>query len=87
VASYLAGFASLLKLRVSEPNLKRPYLVCGYPVLPWILVIISALFLLGTLVTNLGSVVYVVGFVGVSYFVFKTGGLSKSKDQSSKLKE
>jgi hypothetical protein len=38
-------------------------------------------------VTNLGSVVYVVGFVGVSYFVFKTGGLSKSKDQSSKNRE
>ena len=86
VASYLAGFSSLLRLRVTEPNLKRPYLAWGYPVLPWILVTISTLFLIGTLVTNLGSVVYVVGFVLVSYLVFKTGGLSKSKDQSSKSK-
>jgi APA family basic amino acid/polyamine antiporter len=71
VASYLAGFASLLRLRVTEPNLKRPYLVWGYPYLPWILLIISALFLVGTLVTNLGSVVYVVGFVAVSYLVYR----------------
>lgn len=79
VASYLAGFSSLLKLRVSEPNLKRPYLVWGYPVLPWILVIISALFLVGTLVTNLGSVVYVVGFILASFLIFKFGGLSSPK--------
>jgi APA family basic amino acid/polyamine antiporter len=71
VASYLAGFASLLRLRVTEPNLKRPYLVWGYPFLPWILLIISTLFLVGTLVTNLGSVVYVVGFVAVSYLVYR----------------
>ena len=82
VASYLAGFSSLLKLRVAEPNLKRPYLVWGYPVLPWILVIISALFLVGTLVTNLGSVVYVVGFILVSFLIFKFGGLSSPKHKA-----
>jgi hypothetical protein len=31
-------------------------------------------------------VVYVVGFVLVSYLVFKTGGLSKSKVQRAKFK-
>jgi APA family basic amino acid/polyamine antiporter len=56
---------------VSEPDLKRPYVAWGYPVLPWVLVIISTLFLIGTLVTNLGSVVYVVGFVVVSYLVYR----------------
>jgi APA family basic amino acid/polyamine antiporter len=79
VASYLAGFASLLKLRVSEPNLKRPYLVWGYPVLPWILVIISTLFLIATLVTYLESVVYVVGFILLSFLIFKTSGLENQK--------
>jgi APA family basic amino acid/polyamine antiporter len=79
VASYLAGFSSLLKLRISEPNLRRPYLVWGYPVLPWVLVIISTLFLIGTLVTNLGSVVYVVGFVLASFLIFKTSGLENQK--------
>ena len=79
VASYLAGFASLLRLRVSEPDLKRPYLAWGYPVLPWILVIISTLFLIGTLVTNLGSLVYVAGFILASLLIFKFGGLSSPK--------
>lgn len=79
VASYLAGFASLLKLRVSEPTLNRPYLAWGYPVLPWILVIISTLFLIGTLVTNLGSVMYVVGFILASLLIFQFGGLSSPK--------
>jgi APA family basic amino acid/polyamine antiporter len=79
VASYLAGFASLLRLRATEPNLKRPYLAWGYPVLPWILVIISSLFLIGTLVTNLGSVVYVLGFILASFLIFKFGGLSSPK--------
>jgi APA family basic amino acid/polyamine antiporter len=79
VASYLAGFASLLRLRVSEPDLKRPYLAWGYPIIPWMLVIISALFLIGTLVTNLGSVVYVVGFILLSFLIFKTSGLEYQK--------
>jgi uncharacterized membrane protein YdjX (TVP38/TMEM64 family) len=61
--------------------------VWGYPFLPWILLVISALFLLGTLVTNLGSVVYVVGFILASFLIFKTGGLSKTKDQSSKSRK
>jgi APA family basic amino acid/polyamine antiporter len=72
VASYLAGFASLLRLRVTEPKLKRPYLAWGYPILPWVLVIISTLFLIGTLVTNLGSVPYVLGFIMASYVVYRT---------------
>jgi APA family basic amino acid/polyamine antiporter len=79
VASYLAGFASLLRLRVTEPDLKRPYRVWAYPILPWVLVIISALFLLGTLVTNLGSVPYVVGFILASFLIYKFGGLSSPK--------
>jgi APA family basic amino acid/polyamine antiporter len=79
VASYLAGFASLLRLRVTEPNLKRPYLVWGYPFLPWTLSIISTLFLVGTLVTNLGSVVYVLGFILASFLIFKTSGLENQK--------
>jgi hypothetical protein len=46
------------------------------------LVIISTLFLIGTLVTNLGSVVYVVGFILVSFFIFKFGGLSSPKNKA-----
>jgi hypothetical protein len=53
--------------------------VWGYPFLPWILLIISTLFLVGTLVTNLGSVVYVVGFILASFLIFKTSGLENQK--------
>jgi len=49
--------------------------------LPWILLIISALFLVGTLVTNLGSVVYVVGFIFLSFLIFKTSGLENQKKE------
>jgi len=49
VTAYLAGFASLIGLRKKEPNLERPYKVMLYPYLPWFMVIVSGLFLLGVI--------------------------------------
>lgn len=71
VASYLAGFASLVQLRRKEPNLHRPFRVWGYPYLPIFLVILSSLFLLGTLLTNQQSVIYVIIFIGLSYGIYQ----------------
>ena len=70
VASYLSGFAALIRLRVKEPNLPRPYRVWAYPYLPILLVFLSSLFLLGTLLTNLQSVIYVMLFIGLSYGIY-----------------
>ena len=70
VASYLSGFAALIRLRVKEPNLPRPYRVWAYPYLPILLVFLSSLFLLGTLLTNLQSVIYVMMFIGLSYGIY-----------------
>jgi len=70
VASYLSGFAALIRLRKKEPNLERPYRVWAYPVLPVGLLVISLLFLAGTLLTNQASIPYVIGFIAISYGVY-----------------
>jgi APA family basic amino acid/polyamine antiporter len=70
VASYLAGFASLIRLRKIEPELHRPYRVWAYPFLPWLLVFISTAFLVGTLVQNLSSLPFVGLFMLVSYGIY-----------------
>jgi len=70
VASYLAGFAALVRLRRKEPNLHRPFRVWGYPYLPILLVILSSFFLLGTLLANLQSILYVIVFIGLSYGIY-----------------
>lgn len=71
VASYLAGFASLIRLRKTEPTLARPYRVWAYPYLPWGLVLISSLFLLGTLLQNTASIVWVALFFLGSYIIYR----------------
>jgi APA family basic amino acid/polyamine antiporter len=73
VASYLAGFASLLRLRKTEPDLNRPYRVWAYPYLPILLVLISSLFLLGTLIQNVASIPFVIAFMVISYIIYRFG--------------
>jgi APA family basic amino acid/polyamine antiporter len=73
VASYLAGFASLIRLRKTEPDLARPYRVWAYPYLPWLLVLISSLFLIGTLIQNTSSIPFVIGFIALSYLIYRFG--------------
>ncbi len=70
VFSYLAGFASLLGLRKKEPQLTRPYKVFGYPYLPWFMVCISLLFLIGTLLENKKNIGYLLGFIVVCYGIY-----------------
>ena len=71
VGSYLSGFAALIRLRIKEPNLHRPFRVWAYPYLPILLVFLSSLFLLGTLLTNQQSVIYVMLFIGLSYGIYQ----------------
>lgn len=70
VASYLAGFASLLQLRRKEPNLHRPYLSPFYPWLPRALLIFSALFLGLTMAQSWTNAALALGFVGLCRWVF-----------------
>ncbi|MHA8065891.1 APC family permease [Aquirufa sp. ROCK2-A2] len=73
VASYLSGFAALIQLRRKEPHLERPYKVWAYPFVPIALFIISLGFLIGTILQNPESGIYVAGFIILSYGVFKIG--------------
>jgi APA family basic amino acid/polyamine antiporter len=53
VAVYLSGFASLLILRSSEPNLPRPYKAWWYPWTTLLVLLASAGFLLGSVIGDL----------------------------------
>jgi len=67
VIGYTSGFASLLYLRKSEPNVPRPWKVPGFPVVPWIVLIASVAFLIGAGFQDPGSSVYAVVFLVLSY--------------------
>lgn len=76
VLSYCLGFASLIRLRHTEPNLVRPYKVPFYPFLPYFLLIVSILFLVGTIVGDLESSSFALSFILFSlplYLLVKRG--------------
>ncbi|RFS15492.1 APC family permease [Emticicia sp. C21] len=67
VLCYIAGFASLIMLRRKEPELPRPYKVFGYPFIPWLLIVISLLFLIGAVYQDIKSSGYALIFLIISY--------------------
>jgi APA family basic amino acid/polyamine antiporter len=67
VIGYTSGFASLLYLRKTEPDIPRPWKVPGYPLIPWIVLIASLAFLIGAGFQDPGSSVYALGFLILSY--------------------
>jgi len=68
--TYAAGFASVIMLRRKEPNLPRPYQVIGYPYIPFILIIISIMFLVGAVYQDINSSMYALIFLILSYPLF-----------------
>ncbi len=70
VMTYAAGFASVIMLRRKEPNLPRPYQVIGYPYIPFILIIISIMFLVGAVYQDINSSMYALIFLILSYPLF-----------------
>ncbi len=70
VLGYMSGFASVIVLRIKEPNLPRPYKVIGYPYVPIVLIVLSGLFLAGALYEDLQSGMFAIGFLVVSYPLF-----------------
>ena len=67
VIGYTSGFASLLYLRKSEPDVPRPWKVPGFPIVPWVVLIASVAFLVGAGFQDPGSSVYAVVFLVLSY--------------------
>lgn len=70
VLSYTAGFISLIRLRTVEPDLPRPYKVPFYPYLPILLTVLSLLFLVGAVYSDLKSSQYGLIFLICSYPLF-----------------
>jgi APA family basic amino acid/polyamine antiporter len=70
VMTYAAGFASVIMLRRKEPNLPRPYKVIGYPSIPFVLIIISIMFLIGAIYSDINSSMYALIFLVLSYPLF-----------------
>jgi APA family basic amino acid/polyamine antiporter len=71
VMSYAAGFASLIKLRKTEPNLTRPFKVPGFPFVPYFLLVCSVLFLIGAVFQDLKSSQFALTFLVFSYPLYK----------------
>ncbi len=67
VLGYTSGFASLLRLRQTEPNLERKWKVPGYPVIPIIALAASVLFLVGAAIQDPQSSRYALIFLVLSY--------------------
>ncbi len=67
VMSYTMGFASLIRLRKTEPELERPFKVPLYPFLPWFMLICSTLFLIGTVINDWGNSKLAIIFLCLTY--------------------
>jgi basic amino acid/polyamine antiporter, APA family len=67
VAVYLSGFASLLILRKSEPDLVRPYKAWWYPWSTLLVVLASTSFLLGSVITDLRHGLFTAILILLSY--------------------
>lgn len=71
VLGYGSGMAALLRLRQTEPDLPRPYKVWGYPAVPWLVLITSVAFLIAAVWADSKSSAYAVGFLVVSYPLYR----------------
>jgi APA family basic amino acid/polyamine antiporter len=71
VLCYASAFAALIRLRQTEPELARPVRAWGYPISTWILLFISLAFLLGVVIGDFSSSMYAIGFIAVSYPVYR----------------
>jgi APA family basic amino acid/polyamine antiporter len=71
VMSYAIGFACVIMLRKKEPNLPRPYKVWGYPFIPYLLLILSILFLVGAIYQDIDSSKYALFFLIFSYPLYR----------------
>jgi len=67
VAVYLSGFASLLILRRSEPDVPRPYRAWWYPWSTVLVLLASAGFLLGSVIGDLKHSLFTAILIMLSY--------------------
>jgi ethanolamine permease len=68
---YIVAMLSMLRLRQKEPDLPRPFVVPGYPVVPGIALFIAVVSLISLAVYNPILGLLYAGIVGVSFLIFK----------------
>jgi APA family basic amino acid/polyamine antiporter len=71
VANYALSYASLFVLRKREPEMARPYRAWGYPWTTGIALGASALFLIGSIVTDQKNAPWALAILVLSYPVFR----------------
>ena len=71
VANYTLSYFSLFALRKREPQMDRPYRAWGYPWTTGIALAASALFLIGSIVTDQKNAPLALGMLVLSYPVFR----------------
>jgi APA family basic amino acid/polyamine antiporter len=70
VANYTLSYASLFLLRKKEPNMARPYRAWGYPWTTGIALVLSGIFLVGSIVTDQKNAPWALAMLVLSYPVF-----------------
>jgi ethanolamine permease len=68
---YVLSMLSLFKLRQTEPELERPFVVPMYPILPIVALVIGLVSLVAMSYYNQTLALYYFGFLIVSYLLFK----------------
>ena len=71
VANYTLSYASLFLLRKKEPEMARPYRAWGYPWTTGIALLASAIFLVGSIVTDQKNAPWALAMLVLSYPVFR----------------
>jgi APA family basic amino acid/polyamine antiporter len=72
-AIYGSGFLSLFVLRRREPDRVRPFRAWGYPWTTLVVLVGSALFLVGNLLSDPRNSLYALALMGLSYPAFRLG--------------
>ena len=70
VTVYLSGFCALFVLRVREPNLPRPFKLWGYPWTNLGVLLVSAIFLVASIVADLKHALFTLILLALSYPIY-----------------
>lgn len=71
VVVYVSGFASLFMLRKKEPDLHRPFHVWGYPWTTLVAMIVSIVFLCGSIYGDIRDSLFALVLIALSYPSFR----------------
>jgi len=74
---YVISMISLIKLRKSEPDLKRPFVVPFYPILPIVALVIGLISLIAVSYYNQSLAFWYFGTIALGYLAFKVFYKSK----------